>query len=120
MRPLPGPLRDVAPVLVAPMAGGASTPEMVIAAAQAGHFGQLAAGYKSVDGIREQIERVRAADVTRFGVNLFAPNISRVDFVAYAQYRQRLRAEADRQGLSGALPDIREDHDGWAEKVELL
>jgi NAD(P)H-dependent flavin oxidoreductase YrpB (nitropropane dioxygenase family) len=72
MRALPGQLCDVAPVFVAPMAGGASTADLVIAAAQAGHFAQLAAGYKTVAAIREQIERVRAAGVTLFGVNLRA------------------------------------------------
>ena len=46
MRPLPGPLRDAVPVFVAPMAGGASAPELVIAAAGAKHFAQLAAGYR--------------------------------------------------------------------------
>jgi nitronate monooxygenase len=35
------------PVLVAPMAGGPSTPELVIAAAGAGALGFLAAGYKT-------------------------------------------------------------------------
>ena len=55
-----------------------------------------------------------------FGVNLFAPSITPVDPVAYRGYRHKLRAEADRLGLDGALPDIQEDDDGWAEKVELL
>ena len=120
MRPLPGPLRDAAPVFVAPMASGASTPELVIAAAGGRHFAQLAAGYKTVAGVRMQVEQVRAAGVMCFGVNLFAPNITPVDPVAYRGYRHKLRAEADRLGLDGALPDIQEDDNGWAEKVELL
>lgn len=43
---LPG-LDIASPVLAAPMAGGATTPELVIAAARAGSFGFLAGGYKT-------------------------------------------------------------------------
>ena len=47
------------PVVVAPMAGGPSTAELVIAAAGAGALGFLAAGYKTPAG--EIIERLSAA-----------------------------------------------------------
>ena len=47
------------PVVVAPLAGGPSTAELVIAAAGAGALGFLAAGYKTPAG--EIIERLSAA-----------------------------------------------------------
>jgi nitronate monooxygenase len=61
------------PVVVAPMAGGPSTPALVVSAASAGAFGFLAAGYKSVPALFEEISAVRKAGVTAFGVNVFVP-----------------------------------------------
>ncbi|MFE2985961.1 nitronate monooxygenase [Streptomyces sp. NPDC059262] len=57
------PLTDLeveAPVLAAPMAGGPTTPELVIAAAGGGSLGFLAGGYKTAEALGEQIARVRA------------------------------------------------------------
>lgn len=48
------------PIVAAPMAGGPSTPELVIAVASAGGLGFLAAGYKSAAAVRGEIEAVRA------------------------------------------------------------
>ena len=48
------------PVIVAPMAGGPSTPDLVIAAADAGAVGFLAAGYKTPAAMAAEIATVRA------------------------------------------------------------
>ena len=48
------------PVAVAPMAGGPSTPGLVIAAASAGALGFLAAGYKTPEAMSAEISAVRA------------------------------------------------------------
>lgn len=56
------------PIIVAPMAGGPTTPEMVIAAARAGSVGALALGTASASAAREQLATM--PDVT-YGVNLF-------------------------------------------------
>ena len=63
------------PVVVAPMAGGPSTPELVIAAADAGAVGFLAAGYKTPAAMAAEIAAVRGDGPDRFGVNLFVPGI---------------------------------------------
>lgn len=52
------------PIVVAPMAGGPTTPALVIAAAEAGAMGFLAAGYKSVDALAGEIDAIAAAGVT--------------------------------------------------------
>jgi nitronate monooxygenase len=70
--PLAGLGLDI-PMIAAPMAGGASTPALVTAAAQAGGLGFLAAGYKAPQALAGQIAEVRSAGVP-FGVNVFAPN----------------------------------------------
>ncbi|GAA3225761.1 NAD(P)H-dependent flavin oxidoreductase [Actinocorallia longicatena] len=106
------------PVLAAPMAGGTSTPAMVVAAGRAGGLGFLAAGYRSAEGIAGQIREVRAQGVV-FGVNVFAPNPVPVDQDAYRRYAEALRGDAGR--LGAVLPEAPvEDDDFWAEKVELL
>lgn len=106
------------PVIAAPMAGGATTPAMVIAAADAGGVGFVPAGYKAVDALQADITAVRQASVP-FGVNVFAPNpvpISPADYRAYAAQVQR---EADRFGVT--LPaEPKDDDDAWAAKIDLL
>ncbi|TKK91685.1 nitronate monooxygenase [Herbidospora galbida] len=107
------------PVLAAPMAGGGSTPALVIAAAKAGGFGFVAAGYKTPAALAEQIGQVRAAGVL-FGVNLFAPNPVPVDRQAYREYADLLRAEADRYGVDVSDVEATEDDDHWQDKIDLL
>lgn len=118
-RTLPDPLGASVPVLVAPMAGGPSTPALVRAAAGAGHLAQLAGGYRSADQLGAQVRAVREAGVAAFGVNLFVPNPARVDAAAYRRYREALRPTAARLGVPD-LPDVLEDDDAWDAKVELL
>lgn len=106
------------PVLAAPMAGGATTPRLVAAAAAAGSLGFLAAGYKDPEAVAEQIAEVRAMGVP-FGVNVFAPNPLPVDPAAYREYAGALRPEAERLDVE-LPPEPREDDDAWAAKIDLL
>ena len=107
------------PVLAAPMAGGPSTPRLVVAAARAGSLGFLGAGYKTPDALAEQITEVRSAGVP-FGVNLFAPNPVPVDPDAYQQYRRQLQREADVYQIDLDSVPVREDSDHWQDKVDML
>lgn len=106
------------PVLAAPMAGGPTTPDLVIAAWKAGGMGFLAAGYRSAANLSDQMRAVQEHTQT-FGVNLFAPNPVPVDPAAYARYRDRVRQDA---ALFGATvpDDPLEDDDGWRDKIDLL
>lgn len=112
-------LEDSAPVWVAPMAGGPSRPELVIAAAQTGHMAQLAGGYKTPEKLADEIAAVRAAGVELFGVNLFVPNVHEVDPDAYDAYARALAADAEHVGATLDAP-ITEDDDAWAAKLALL
>lgn len=115
--PLDG-LGITAPVLAAPMAGGATTVALVAAAAQAGGMGFLAGGYKSAEQIAGQIAEVRRF-TPAFGVNLFAPNPVSVDPAQYRAYADALRPLAERYGVQ--LPrDPVEDDDHWQPKLDLL
>ena len=61
------------PVVLAPMGGGPSTPELVAAVSNAGGLGSLAAAYSSPAKIEEDIARVRELTKRLFAVNLFSP-----------------------------------------------
>ncbi|GAA2830869.1 nitronate monooxygenase [Kitasatospora paracochleata] len=106
------------PLVAAPMAGGASTPELVAAVGGAGALGFLAAGYRTAAATAEQIRRTRELTDRPFGMNLFVPGPP-ADPAVVAAYRERLRPEAERWGVE--LPErIPVDRDDWEAKLEVL
>ncbi|WP_406206627.1 nitronate monooxygenase [Streptomyces decoyicus] len=107
------------PVLAAPMAGGPSTPALVVAAARANGLGFLAAGYKTADALAEQIAEVRRHDIA-FGVNLFAPHPLPVDPEAFRRYAAAIAPEARAYELDVQAAGITEDNDHWSDKIDLL
>jgi nitronate monooxygenase len=106
------------PVLAAPMAGGPTIPELVVAADRAGSLGFLAGGYKTAEALAVQLEAVRA-ETSSYGVNLFAPRPVPVDPAAYRRYRELLLPEAERLGVVLPAEPV-EDDDYWCDKVDLL
>ncbi|HET7430152.1 MAG TPA: nitronate monooxygenase [Nocardioides sp.] len=106
------------PVVAAPMAGGPTTPGLVLAAASAGCLGFLAGGYLTAEALAAQVAEV-AGTTDRYGVNLFAPHPVPVGPGAYAAYRDRLAPEAERYAVD--LPAVPvEDDDHWRAKVDVL
>jgi nitronate monooxygenase len=61
------------PLFQAPMAGGATTPELVAAVSEAGGMGFLAAAYLQPEQILAAGREVRARTSRPYGINLFAP-----------------------------------------------
>ncbi|MEX0170691.1 nitronate monooxygenase [Streptomyces sp. LMG1-1-1.1] len=83
------------PIVQAPMAGGASCPELVGAVCEAGALGFLAGGYKTAGGLYQEIKQVRRLTSSPFGVNLFMPQDGRpADPAAVEVYRHQLAGEA--------------------------
>src|SRR3954452_20111332 len=109
-------MRDLLrPLIVAPMAGGPSTSALVVADAEAGALGFLAAGYKTPAAVEDELRAVGSAP---YGLNIFVPRPAPADVEPLERYRQLLRAEADRYGVD--LPPLRlEDDDHFPAKVEL-
>ena len=62
-------LRVQHPILLAPMAGGPTTPELVVAVSEAGGFGTLAGAALAANDLEQAIEAVQAATDAPFGVN---------------------------------------------------
>ncbi|WP_030344979.1 nitronate monooxygenase [Streptomyces sp. NRRL S-1022] len=61
------------PIVQAPMAGGVSVPQLAAAVSEAGGLGFLAAGYKTADGMYQDIKQLRGLTNRPFGVNVFMP-----------------------------------------------
>ncbi len=106
------------PIVQAPMGGGASTPALAAAVAEAGGLGFLAAGYKTPEAMRADIEAVGALTDRAFGVNLFAPPGPPADPAAVTRFAAALDAEADRYGAPVGEP--RHDDDSWEAKLALV
>jgi nitronate monooxygenase len=105
------------PIVVAPMAGGPSTPALVAAAARAGGAGLLAAGYKTPEAVEAEVRELRATGLP-YGLNIFVPVPPPADTAPLERYRGELRAEAERYGVD--LPPLRlADDDHFAAKVEI-
>lgn len=105
------------PIVQAPLAGGASTPRLAAALARAGGLGFLAAGYKGVDAVAQDIDELRALTDEPFGMNIFAPPGPAADRGAVKRYAGRLAGEAGRYGVG--LGEPRHDDDQFDGKVEL-
>jgi nitronate monooxygenase len=106
------------PLVLAPLAGGPSTPELAAAVSEAGALGFLASGYLSAEETGERIAAVRDLSSRPFGVNVFVPDDGSPDQEQLTAYRERLRAWAERRGVGIGEP--RASDDDWDRKLELL
>ncbi|TFD62810.1 nitronate monooxygenase [Cryobacterium suzukii] len=105
------------PIIAAPMAGGASTPNLAVAVGNAGGLGFLAGGYKTPQALAEQIVDVQQRSENAFGVNLFIPQPALSDRAAVDAYRDELA----REYAAADFPEVvAEDDDWFAEKVAVV
>jgi nitronate monooxygenase len=103
------------PLIQAPMAGGATTPELVAAVSNAGALGSLGGGYLGPDQLASSIRRIKALTRRPFAVNLFAPcpqpDISRHQIDTAVEATRIYRSElgiADPEVRPPYLPDFEE------------
>ena len=104
------------PVIVAPMAGGASTPELVAEVVRAGGFGFVPGGYLTTSALADLVARTSELTGGTFGVNLFVPGTNANPDLA--DYRTRMAAEAARLGVEPGDP--RWEDDEYPSKLELV
>jgi nitronate monooxygenase len=105
------------PIVQAPMAGGPSTPALTAAVCNTGGYGFLAAGYLSVDNLREVIAKTRTLTGASFGVNLFVPSTPG-DPNEVAAYATTLQSEAARLGVE--LGEARWEDDAYEAKLDVV
>src|SRR3954466_6056510 len=107
-----------APIVLAPLAGGPSTPRLVAEVSEAGAFGFLAAGYLTPQRLAEQPAELRSLTVRPFGVNVFSRPSGPAGPATYADYSERIRQWAAARGLPVGEPRVEDDHD--AKELDLL
>ena len=105
------------PIVLAPLAGGPSTPELAAAVSGAGGLGFLGAGYLTPQRLAEDVRGTRALTGEPFGVNLFVPGPPS-DPAAVAAYAAALAPEAERAGVELGPPRWSEDE--FDAKVDVL
>ncbi|WP_319458011.1 MULTISPECIES: nitronate monooxygenase [unclassified Mycobacterium] len=106
------------PVIVAPMAGGPSTPELAAAGSNAGGLGFVPGGYLTAEVFAERITAARGLTTGPLGANLFVPGPSALLPAQLESYAKSLAEEAVRYQVE--LGEPRFDDDAWAAKVEVV
>ena len=105
-------------IVLAPLAGGPSTPELAAAVSNAGGLGFLAAGYLTPDVFVDQLRRTRELTREPIGVNVFVLDEVAIDEEAVAAYARELEPEARARGVQLGRP--RFDDDWLVEKLEVI
>jgi nitronate monooxygenase len=105
------------PIVLAPLAGGASTPRLTAAVSNAGGLGFVAAGYLTASALAARLAQTRSLTHAPIGVNVFVPGRPAVSGVVEA-YAATLAGEAHGAGVDLGVP--RFDDDDWEAKVKLL
>jgi nitronate monooxygenase len=91
------------PIIQGPMAGGASTPELIAAVSNAGALGSLAASLLAPEAMREQVGRIRALTSQPFQINLFVLQTPSPSEQEVADAIERLRPAWEAAGMT-SLP----------------
>jgi nitronate monooxygenase len=112
-------LRDlVIPLIVAPMAGGPSTPELAAAGTNGGGLGFVAAGYLTAEAFGERTATAQKLTSGPLGVNLFVPQPSAATAAEVKRYTAALAEESARYGVALGSPVFSDD--AWAAKLDVV
>ena len=105
------------PIVLAPLAGGPSTPELAAAVSNAGGLGFLAAGYLSAAELAARCRRTGELTGRPFGVNLFVPGPA-----GDAGLVRRFATEIEGHvaDVGARLGEVRHDDDDWDAKISYL
>ena len=104
-------------IVLAPLAGGPSTPELAAAVSNAGGVGFLGGAYLAPEQMREQLAVARRLTSGPLGVNLFVLRDRPVDQAAVTAYAKELEPEARRLGVQLGEPHY--DDDAFDAKLEI-
>src|SRR2546423_2413211 len=105
------------PVILAPLGGGPSTPELAAAVSDVGGLGFVPAGYLKAAEVAARHSAARALTSQPLGVNLFVPGAP-AEPAVYRSYVERFRDWAERRQVQ--VGDPRWDDDDWEAKIDVL
>ena len=106
--------RPIPSVILAPLAGGPSTPELAAAVSNGGGLGFVAGGYLTPDELERRLAQARELTTGPLGVNLFVLEDRPIDERALAAYANELVQEGVEVG------EPRFDDDWLSEKIEVV
>ena len=105
------------PIVLAPLAGGPSTPELAAAVSNAGGLGFVAGGYLSAADLAGRVAATRQLTSKPFGVNVFVPGpAGPAD--AVRSYARAVTDEAATVHAAAGVP--RHEDDDWTAKMAML
>jgi len=105
------------PIVLAPLAGGPSTPELAAAVSNAGGLGFLAAGYLSAAELGDRRRRTNELTERPFGVNVFVPGPAG-DQARVREFAAEIEGRVS--GVGADLGEPRHDDDDWDAKIDYL
>src|ERR1700761_4377797 len=105
------------PIVLAPLAGGPSTPELTAAVSNAGGLGFIPAGGLTAGMLADELAETQELTSAATGVNVFVPGTPAAPGTVEA-YAVTLAGDARDAGVSLGAP-LFEDDD-WTAKIELL
>ncbi len=105
-------------IVLAPLAGGPSTPELAAAVSNAGGLGFLGGAYISTEQLAQQIAATRRLTSRPIGVNLFVLRDQPINRAAVGAYADELEPEARRLGTE--LGEPRFDDDDFDAKLDVI
>jgi|TARA_B110000977_G_scaffold16757_2_gene20562 nitronate monooxygenase len=108
------------PIIQAPMAGGATSIELVAAVSNFGALGSFAAALLSPEAITQSINEIRSQTNAPFCVNLFVLDSPTVDDQVLASANQRLAPFREELGLPGIEQPKRWCQDNQAQMEALI
>ena len=97
------------PIVLAPLAGGPSTPALAAAVCEANALGFLAGGYLTADRLRDELRELRSLTGRPFGVNLFVPPAGPTDPAVYGEFVDEIRGWARERDLPTGEPRYSDD-----------
>ncbi len=107
-----------APIVLAPLGGGPSTPELAAAVSDAGGFGFLAGSYLTADALAERVAATRELTGHPFGVNVFSPVPGPAERKSYFAYAKRVGEWAGNRGFELGEPRFGDDE--YQAKLDVL
>jgi nitronate monooxygenase len=92
------------PIVLAPMAGGPSTPALVAAVSEAGGLGSYGAAYLPRGKVRDLIHEIRARTPAPFAINLFADDGVEAGAGALQEAQAAIAKYREELGLTPSAP----------------
>ncbi|HWU44278.1 MAG TPA: nitronate monooxygenase, partial [Bdellovibrio sp.] len=108
------------PIVLAPMAGGPSTPELTAAVSEVGGLGSHGVNYLSPEAIRSDIQKIKSLTNKPFAVNLFIPSAVKNPADKEVQAMLDFTNEIRRKLGANPLVEIPPTKNNFSEQVEVL